>query len=65
VVEMIKESKQFSTQCLWFTTLISKSTTLPSVYRALKKVNALQVKTIEMKQGHKQSRIVAWTFFKK
>ena len=59
---MINESKQFATQCLWFTTLISKAATLPSVYRALKNVNALEVKTIDMTQGQKQSRIVAWTF---
>jgi len=62
VTAMINESKQFSTQCLWFTTLISKATSLPSVYSALKKVNAVEVKTIEMTQGQKQSRIVAWTF---
>ncbi len=59
---MISESKQFANQCLWFTTLISKASTLPSVYRALKKVNALEVRTIEMAQGQKQSRIIAWTF---
>ena len=59
---MVNESKQFANQCLWFTTLISKASTLPSIYRALKKVNALEVKTIEMAQGQKQSRIVAWTF---
>jgi len=64
VAAMIKESKQFASQCLWFTTLISKAATLPSVYRALKMVNALEIKTIEMTQGQKQSRIVAWTFFK-
>jgi 23S rRNA (adenine1618-N6)-methyltransferase len=62
VTAMIKESKQFATQCLWFTTLISKATSLPSVYRALKRVNVLEVKTIEMTQGQKQSRVVAWTF---
>lgn len=62
VTAMINESKQFATQCLWFTTLISKAASLPSVYRALKKVNALEVKTIEMTQGQKQSRVVAWTF---
>jgi len=62
VTAMINESKQFSTQCLWFTTLISKATSLPSVYSAIKKVNAVEVKTIEMTQGQKQSRIVAWTF---
>jgi len=62
VVAMVKESKQFATQCLWFTTLISKAANLPSVYRALKNVQAREVKTIEMTQGQKQSRIVAWTF---
>lgn len=62
VNQMINESKQFSDQCLWFTSLISKEATLPSVYRALKKVGALEVKTIAMTQGQKKSRIVAWTF---
>lgn len=62
VAAMINESKQFATQCLWFTTLISKVTTLPSIYQALQKVNALEVNTIEMRQGQKQSRVVAWTF---
>ncbi len=62
VTAMIQESQQFATQCLWFTTLVSKATTLPAVYRALKKVDARHVKTIEMAQGQKQSRIVAWRF---
>jgi len=62
VTAMVKESKQYATQCLWFTTLISKAANLPSVYRALKNVQAREVKTIEMRQGQKQSRIVAWTF---
>lgn len=62
VTAMISESKQFATQCLWFTTLISKAASLPSVYRVLNKVNALEIKTIEMTQGQKQSRVVAWTF---
>lgn len=62
VSNMINESTQIGTQCLWFTTLISKAANLPGVYRALKKVGALQVKTIDMAQGQKRSRIVAWTF---
>ena len=62
VIAMIKESKQFATQCQWFTTLVSKAATLPSVYRALQKIGAHQVKTMDMQQGQKQSRIVAWTF---
>jgi 23S rRNA (adenine1618-N6)-methyltransferase len=60
VSRMIAESAQFKTQCRWFSSLISKADNLPSVYRALKNVNALEVKIIDMAQGQKQSRIVAW-----
>ena len=63
VAAMVNESSRYSAQCLWFTTLVSKAASLPGVYRALKKVNAAEVTTIEMAQGQKQSRIVAWTFF--
>lgn len=62
VSRMVEESVQFKNQCTWFTTLISKATSLPGVYSALKKAHALKVKTIDMSQGQKQSRIVAWTF---
>lgn len=62
VNRMIVESTQFKTQCLWFSTLISKAENLPEIYRTLKSVNALKVKTINMTQGQKQSRIIAWTF---
>lgn len=60
---MINESAQFATQCFWFTTLVSTAANLPCFYKALKKVDALQVKTIDMAQGNKKSRILAWTFF--
>lgn len=59
---MIRESKLFAKQCGWFTTLVSKATNLPLVYRELKKVQAVTVKTVEMAQGQKQSRFVAWSF---
>lgn len=62
VSRMIDESVQFATQCFWFTTLVSKAANLPGVYRALKKARALQVKTMDMAQGQKKSRFVAWTF---
>jgi 23S rRNA (adenine1618-N6)-methyltransferase len=59
---MIKESTQFAMQCLWFTTLVSKASTLPYLNRTLAKANARQVRTIEMRQGQKQSRILAWSW---
>lgn len=62
VCRMVVESQQFAAQCLWFTSLISKATSLPGVYRALKNARALEVQTIDMAQGQKKSRMVAWTF---
>ena len=62
IIKMVNESQLFAAQCQWFTTLVSKSATLSSVYRALNKIGAHEVKTIEMQQGQKQSRIVAWRF---
>lgn len=62
VKDMIYESKHFGKQCLWFTSLISKEATLKPTYKILEKVNATDVKTIEMGQGHKISRFIAWTF---
>jgi 23S rRNA (adenine1618-N6)-methyltransferase len=48
--------------CLWFTSLVSKKENLSSIYKTLNKVSAVEVKTIDMAQGQKTSRIVAWTF---
>ena len=60
--DMIFESRRFKTDCFWFTTLVSKKENLKPIYRTLKKVEATDVKTIEMGQGNKVSRIVCWTF---
>jgi len=59
---MINESVQFATQCCWFSTLVSAATNLPGFYKTLKKVEAIQVKTMDMAQGNKKSRLLAWTF---
>jgi len=65
VRDMIRQSKQFGSNCFWFTTQISKQSHLDSVYDALRHAGAVEVKTIPMGQGTKVSRIVAWTFLKK
>lgn len=65
IQSMISESVMFSKQCLWFTSLVSKQTTLASVFKKLEEVNAAETKLIEMAQGQKISRIVAWTFHSK
>lgn len=62
---MIRQSKQFSTNCFWFSTLISKKDHLAPLLDAIKLAGAVDIKTIEMGQGTKVSRIVAWTFLNK
>ena len=65
IKNMIRQSKEFATSCLWFSTLVSKESNLKSIYKSLEDVAAEEVKTIAMGQGNKKSRIVAWTFFSK
>jgi 23S rRNA (adenine1618-N6)-methyltransferase len=61
IKQMIFESAKYPMQCLWFTTLVSKQSNLNTIYKTLNNVGAIH-KTIEMTQGQKTSRIVAWTF---
>jgi 23S rRNA (adenine1618-N6)-methyltransferase len=60
--KMIQESVLFASQIGWFTTLVSKSANLPFIYSTLEKAKVREVKTVEMAQGQKISRFVAWTF---
>lgn len=62
ISRMILESATIGSQFFWFSSLISKASNLPQVYKALQFNGARQVKTINMAQGQKQSRFVAWTF---
>jgi len=62
VRNMIQESQKFAASVLWFTSLISKKESLPGCYDALKQASAAQVQTINMAQGQKISRILAWSF---
>ncbi len=62
ITQMIYESVKYPMQCLWFTTLVSKKDNLKNIYKLLNKVGAVEIKTIDMAQGQKISRIIAWTF---
>lgn len=62
VGKMISESKLYKNQCFWFTSLISKSQNLDSIYAMLKRAEVADIRTSEMKTGNKISRIVAWTY---
>ncbi len=62
VLKMIQESARFATQCHWFTTLVSRNTHVLTFRHALTETGAKQQKVIEMAQGQKTSRFIAWTF---
>lgn len=62
IKNLIRESKFYAKSVFWFSSLISKKSNLKNAYKALKKEEALEVKTIAMGQGNKSSRILVWTF---
>jgi len=62
---MITESVNYAENCLWFTTLVSNEKNLNRIYSSLEKIEAIEVKTINMGTGNKITRIVAWTFLTK
>ena len=62
ILRMIEESVSFARQCVWFTTLVSRKEHLPELWRALEEADVVAVRTIDMAQGQKQSRFIAWTF---
>jgi len=62
IKQMIKESLNFSTNCFWFSTLVSKQSNLKGIYKLLERMKPTAVKTIPIGTGNKSTRIVAWTF---
>ncbi len=59
---LIRESLRFKEQCGWFTALVSRGSHLPALQGALGAAGVAESRVIEMAQGRKQSRILAWTF---
>jgi len=60
--KLIKESQVYSTQCRWFTSLVSKADNVKPAKKLIRKLGAVDVREIEMKQGNKITRVLAWTF---
>ncbi len=61
---MIQESVTFQTQVGWFTVLVSKGTHLSYFQGQLEKAGVKSQRVIEMGQGNKRSRILAWSFLR-
>jgi 23S rRNA (adenine1618-N6)-methyltransferase len=62
VGQMIAESVAFADRIVWFTSLVSRKENLPALRDQLRDLDAYEVRIIEMAQGQKQSRFIAWTF---
>ncbi len=62
VARMAEESALFAGQVYWFSTLVSKGANVAPLEARLKRLGARQVHTLDMAQGQKKSRFVAWTF---
>jgi len=62
IKKMCIESKQYAQQVKWFSSLVSKSENIPTLKKLLAQLDAKQVRVIDMSQGQKISRLIAWCF---
>lgn len=60
--KLIRESQTYSTQCRWFSSLVSKADNVKPAKKLIRKLGAVDIREIEMKQGNKMTRVLAWTF---
>lgn len=65
IAQMIDESVNFARQCIWFTSLVSRKENLPALRDRLRDLKVAEVRIIDMAQGQKQSRVIAWSFLDK
>jgi 23S rRNA (adenine1618-N6)-methyltransferase len=62
ISQMIDESKMFATNVCWFSCLVSKNDHLKILKKRLNVIGVTQIEVINMAQGQKVSRFIAWTF---
>lgn len=60
--QMCIESKQYAQQVGWFSSLVSKSENIAPLKKLLTQLGVKQVRVINMSQGQKISRLIAWCF---
>lgn len=65
IARMVEQSMAFADQCLWFTSLVSKKDNLQPLNRVLRKAKVADYKVVDMAQGQKTSRFIAWTYMQK
>ncbi len=62
VKKMLNESVEFAQQVGWFTSLISKKQHVDSLVKHANTLNIKDCRVVEMTQGAKLSRFIAWRF---
>ncbi len=60
--KMVRESISYKEQVEWFTSLVSNKDNIRPIKKVIEEVGAKKVKVIEMSQGQKISRVIAWSF---
>ena len=60
--DLIAESKERPTSCLWFTTLVSRHELLQDFEEKLKRCEVEDIKVLDLSHGNKKSRILCWTY---
>ena len=64
VNKLINESKMYADQIEWFTCLISNRDLIKGFQKSIQSIGANICQIIEMHQGNKTSKILAWTYKK-
>ncbi|WP_086476909.1 23S rRNA (adenine(1618)-N(6))-methyltransferase RlmF [Arenibacter amylolyticus] len=62
IKKMAAESILYKDQIQWFTSLVSQKENLKDIKRAVNKTAPITVRVINMDQGNKKSRFIAWSF---
>jgi len=62
LTRMARESVVFREQVNWFSTLVSKKENVKELTHILNKIGAAQIEVVNMAQGQKVSRLIAWKF---
>ncbi|MDT0595442.1 23S rRNA (adenine(1618)-N(6))-methyltransferase RlmF [Glaciecola petra] len=62
IKNMILESLEFKKQIVWFTSLISNKKHVAPIIKYLQKSQVKEHRVVEMAQGNKMSRFIAWRF---
>ncbi|KXX71031.1 23S rRNA (adenine(1618)-N(6))-methyltransferase RlmF [Flammeovirga sp. SJP92] len=62
IQSMMDESVAYKNNVVWFTSLVSKQENVVPLLKHLKKIKPKSHQIIDMGQGQKKSRFIAWTF---